>query len=146
MMCAVLLALLVTLGCAGSGRQTESPMGSTGYELRFGEGGGITGLWTGYTVEADGRLTRWEGRSAGANPEAVGTVDAASRAAFWSAVTEGGILDADRDESGNLTRMITVVESGEDPHTVKWALGASETPLDRVYGELLSRAEHLASK
>lgn len=143
---ALLLALLVTLGCASSGGQMDTPMGSRGYELRFGEGGGITGLWTGYTIETDGRLMRWEGRSAGANPEEVGTVDAAARAAFWSAITDGGILDADRDESGNLTRMITVVEPGEDPHDVKWALGASESPLDRVYGELLSRAEHIANR
>jgi hypothetical protein len=141
----LVLAATVMLGCAGGNPEGGSPGASSGYVLRFGEGGGITGLWSGYTIEADGRLLHWAGRSEGANAEEVGRIDAASRAAFWSTIVEGGVLDLESQETGNLTRTITVIED-DAPHTVRWALGPAQTALDRVYGELVTRAEHEAGR
>ncbi len=115
------LLVVATLSCAKStGDRTESVPDD--FRMRFGEGGGVTGLWQGSTVHADGTVASWQGRSEKAEDEAAGKIDAKSCAMLWKSVEDAGFFELDSRPPGNMTRVIEVTAEGRT-HSVRWALG-----------------------
>ena len=124
--------LVLAIGCAkstgGAGSVPED------FEMSLGEGGGITGLWQGHTVTADGRVSTWNGRSEKAEREPAGSVDPATCATLWTALREADFFELDSHESGNMTRVMEVTANGQT-HAVRWALGDEQaSALETLYG------------
>lgn len=132
------LVLAVVVACGGSDEARPLP-GSL--EVRFGQGGGVTGRWRGYTVTPDGMLLEWSPPVAVSDTVDVGTVNERGRQAMWRAIERSGILDEAQDERANMTRTIQVVVDGTT-HEAWWPLsirGGSE--LDPLYEELHALVE-----
>lgn len=135
--------LCFSLAC---NRHSNDPTGTVpaDFELVFGSGGGITGLWQGFTLQADGRLLRWNGPMAGANETVAGSVSMDDRRALWNEIEAAKFFEETKDERGNMTRRISVT-ANEKTHHVYWPMvvGTQETqPLDRLY----ERCEETASR
>jgi hypothetical protein len=82
------------------------------FNLVFGEGGGITGRWQGVTIATDGAILRWEGRVAGENEKAAGSLSSDEVASIWKRSTEVRQLAAGVSQRGNLTFFILLTSDG----------------------------------
>lgn len=82
------------------------------FNVVFGEGGGITGRWQGFTVDTNGIVLRWEGRVAGENPKAAGSLSRDEVASIWKRSTEVRQLAAGVSQKGDLTYFIQLTSDG----------------------------------
>ncbi len=82
------------------------------FSLLFGEGGGITGLWQGFTVGADGLILRWEGRVAGENAKTAGFLSRDELVSIWKRSTELGLLAPGISQKGDLTYYVLLTSNG----------------------------------
>jgi len=137
---AIGLALALTVsGCSGSGKKSQSTPASgadtasssaaPAYRLVCGEGGGFTGRYSGFILEADGRILDWEGIDASSAPTTpMGTVSAGDRRRLWSRLTDAGFFGRDVNEPGNWNRFVRV-EAIADTQMWNWshAPGADST-------------------
>lgn len=129
------LVVLLLLGCSSPPRQGRStpdsgapspPVADTApaapaYRLQFGEGGGFTGEWRGYTMERDGTVLQWRGRGPDDAPsDTVGVLSEEGRLLVWQELTKAGFFTATADERGNMTRFIRV-EAAADTHQLTWS-------------------------
>jgi hypothetical protein len=94
-MLVVTFALLPSLGCSpnSSSMHNESFPLPTDLQIVFGEGGGFSGLWSGYSIHADDTVYEWKGRSFGENPVYAGTLLHDSLEALWHGVLELRLLE-----------------------------------------------------
>jgi hypothetical protein len=67
-----LVALFITSCSQNKPAPSSKQVVPQGFVLSFGEGGGIAGVWQGFSVSAEGVISRWQGRVAGSNPKIVG--------------------------------------------------------------------------
>lgn len=130
------LVLSALAACSSPPRQAQTPPGQSApggessptaetappppYRLQFGEGGGFTGLWGGYTVEPDGVVLQWRGRGPGdAESDTLGVLSAEGRRLIWDELEAAGFFAATSDERGNMSRFIRV-EAAADTHQLFW--------------------------
>ncbi|NNF05240.1 MAG: hypothetical protein HKN21_00635 [Candidatus Eisenbacteria bacterium] len=127
----VLTLAFVLVGCSGSGGDGVVP---DDFHLVLGEGGGVTGQWTGITVLADGTLKKWQGKAAEENAEKVGTLDKAEMTALWKAVDDAHIFSLRGEKPQNFSRII-MLTAGEKSNEVRWTprLGSGPTAIDTFY-------------
>ena len=149
---AVLALVLGAAACAGSAEDTRAGGGATDataepdeaprvpddFEVSVGQGGGVTGRWSGYGARADGTAWRWTESGGARTTTATGTLAPDSLAALWQRV-EADALPAQADAPGNLTAAIETTARGET-HRLAWAPG-SHPDLDRLYAQLSARLE-----
>ncbi len=112
----------VKAGTTGSTPDTSEPPAD--FSCRVGSGGGITGMWSGHTMEAGGSVLSWEGRTAGDDPQPTGRLDAERIRTLWGLVRDHRFFQIESDTRGNMTYMIEVTAGGRT-HTAYWAAGAS---------------------
>jgi len=128
-----LVLLAVVIGCGGS---DDAPPRPDSLQVSFGQGGGVTGHWRGFTIHPDGSLDEWGAPGAEDDTVQVGIVREPGREAMWKAIQRSGFLETTSDERANMTRTIQVVVDGA-VHRAWWPLtirGGSE--LDPLYEEL----------
>jgi len=127
------LALLAS-GCSGSGQKEKPrPSGAVrgadntvdasapAYRLACSEGGGFTGGWSGFVLEADGRVATWQGRDAESSPKTpAGTATTGERNRLWSALESAGFFTRTVNEPGNMTRTVQV-EAGARSSAWTWS-------------------------
>jgi hypothetical protein len=130
----VIWLVAILMGCGGSSSNRELP---TELEISFGQGGGVTGIWRGYTLDPEGTLFEWEGPSPREKRAEAGIVGERGRLAMWKAICRSGILELGTDERSNMTRTIRVVADGS-VHEAYWPLSIRTNPtnLDPLYEEL----------
>ena len=132
----LLVAMMLGAGCRPAARPeaTQAAVPSD-FTVRFGQGGGFSGRWQGYTVRPDGAVARWNGPTAGANEEPAGQLSAAQMQALWQRVEAADFFAQDAREVGNMTAFIEVEAEGRT-HRASWiprVLGEPETPLEQLY-------------
>ena len=88
----------------------------------FGEGGGFTGAWSGFTLHADGNVLHWQGKSAEAEPRSVGRLKLEEVAALWQEIGAQEFFALAEGEPGNLTRFVRVTAAGRT-HETRWVPG-----------------------
>ena len=118
----VLLAALAGACSSTSEMKDEQLMQlpiSEDLSIVFGEGGGVTGRWTGHAIDAEGREFGWDGMEVGANQSEQGTLSTAALGALLARIEESGFYADEQAERGNLTRMVRITRDGET-HEVTW--------------------------
>ena len=129
-----------TAGSASSGTATGTLSSlPADFSCRVGFGGGITGLWSGYTLEADGTVLSWEGRIAGLDPQPAGQIPTEAVQRLWQLVQDRQFMTLRSDTRGNMTYMIEVTAGGRT-HTAWWSAEArpAKPDLNRTLTELRS--------
>lgn len=103
-------------------------------EVVTGQGGGFTGAWSGYRLEAGGAVERWTSTpGVDRTVEPVGALEAAAVAALWDRV-EGEVLSLEVDEPANLSRTLEVTADGAT-HRLTWEAFA-RPDLDSLWNDL----------
>ncbi|MDZ4804935.1 MAG: hypothetical protein SGI90_08765 [Candidatus Eisenbacteria bacterium] len=112
-----------TASSAGvGGADSAVPANAPAYRLRCSEGGGFTGQWTGFVLEADGRVATWHGRDAeSSSGTPIGTATTKEQNRLWSALEKAGFFTRDVNEPGNMTRSVRV-EAAADTSIWSWSL------------------------
>jgi hypothetical protein len=131
------------------GSSLEAPVAAPeDFTMVFGEGGGFTGRWEGYAIQADGAVLAWSGPTAGEERTTVGSLTAAQIDDLWARVQDAKLFDQNVRETGNITAFIEVT-AGERKHRVSWIPGAEgfEPPrsaIDALYRHSLQIAGEAA--
>ena len=107
------------------------------FSIMFGQGGGFTGRWSGYTIEADGTLLKWDGRYAEDGAKPIAQLTPEQMGSLWQCVNDHNFFDRIREEYGNQTAIMRVTAEA-DTHRVSWKPVVREskyplTPLDSLY-------------
>ena len=111
-------------GSADAGTAPES------FRVEFGEQGGITGEYTGYTIDETGavhRVQRMPGKDETLTSS--GAVTREDVASLMSIVETIGFFQIVYSQTGNMVYSITIGKGGDD-HTVSWPMGDENTPED----------------
>ena len=120
------------------------------FEVHFGEGGGFTGAWSGYTIRADGTVLAWEAVAAERGEDSVGVLANQDLADLWQEAQAPGFFEQTMDESGNMTASMRIRADGQE-HTVRWVPGLAsmeppKTPVEAFYREIWTLAEKTADE
>jgi hypothetical protein len=121
---ALRLGLSVLLFAAGSCSSSPSgdpvPASPPDFRLSVGEGGGFSGLWTGFTLTVGDSVFQWTGRLPGENRVYAGRLSSDSLRALWRDVDASGLLDsASADVQANLVHVL-VLRAGGRERTISW--------------------------
>lgn len=116
--------LIFSLLCVSCSKKNKQPDGTpknvpSDFSIRFGEGGGFTGLWKGYTIQADGTILSWQGRMAGENPKIAGQVSVEQVQALWQEIQNADFFVTQADQKGNMTKFMLVTANSKS-HEVSW--------------------------
>lgn len=90
----VSLLLFSKLACSPSSSTHNEPVPlPADLQIVLGEGGGFSGLWSGYSIHAGDTVFEWKGRSFGENPVFAGTLPHDSISVLWQQAYELRLLD-----------------------------------------------------
>lgn len=118
--------LIVIAGCGSSGSSTKD----TARTISIGTGGGVTGLYTGFTVDKNGHFTRWSaepGKTKVVSDFFTTTPDSA--AFFFRYLDEISFTSKEFSTPGNMTTLIETDSLGTN-HTVKWGNESVTAPCE----------------
>jgi hypothetical protein len=126
----LLLFLLQFLSCTSS-RPEKTP--ATAHDpvpgdlrIVIGEGGGIAGLMSGYSVDAAGDVFEWKGRAADQNLNRVGALDPDTLEALWSAIKPSRLLERE-SVTANANYIVTIAITAEKSvRNFEWPVAAKE--------------------
>ena len=105
------------------------------FTIVFGEGGGISGTWTGHTITGNGTVSSWSGRGARENEREAGRLPSDTMCVLWDAA---GTLAATppADPTGSLVRYLSVTR-GDSTRTYTWrprlGMGQATPPYQEFY-------------
>lgn len=103
----------------------------------MGEGGGFSGQWNGFAIEADGSLVAWSGPVAESNSLPVGTLTPAQMTTIWRDLTQTDFYSQEMDERGEMTAFIRVNADSVE-HRVSWipraeGIESAQHPVEALY-------------
>ncbi len=93
--------------------------------MTLGQGGGFAGLWSGFTIEADGSIVEWSGPVAESNTRPAGTLTPEQAAAVWRDVIQTDFFSQKIDERGEMTAFLKIYADSIE-HRVSWIPGLEE--------------------
>ncbi|MCK4306419.1 MAG: hypothetical protein KAY24_19410 [Candidatus Eisenbacteria sp.] len=123
-----LCCLPILASCSRSEQRNSSQTGKsrssagalpTDLTIVFGEGGGFTGLWEGYTIQPDGNVLHWRGPVAEQDPQQVGRLSETDRRDLWAKIRQQDFFAQESREPGELTRFFRVTADGKT-HQIQW--------------------------
>jgi hypothetical protein len=114
--CYLLVAFVIFAGCGSSSSSTSTIQKS----ITISRGGGVSGAYTGYTLTAAGKVTKWQQLpSEEKKTTDLFTTTADSAGFFFRYLDEAGFRSTEFSTPGNMTTMIQL-DSGSTLHTIKW--------------------------
>lgn len=133
----LLFAVMALSACASS--NTTSQRVPHDLVIRYAEGGGFTGLWTGAEIFRDGRVRAWSPRETDSVSATLGTIPSSTMKAIWGSIEQGRLLEgAGGGEPGNVTRTI-VLSSGGKTVEVRWSYGTTPNAGTQPYAALFEQ-------
>jgi hypothetical protein len=127
----ILMLLLLQFPSCTSSRPEKAPATALDpvpgdFRIVIGEGGGIAGLVSGYTVSAAGDVFEWKGRAAEQNLKRVGTLDPDTIKALWSAINASQFLARESvTANANFIVMIAVIAE-KSTRNFEWSVAAKD--------------------
>ena len=130
------------LACSGSKTIQKSPSFPDDLRISIYQGGGVAGIWRGYTIEANGSVMRWQGRLPETNPEVSGQLSPSELHTLWQAIQAADFFNVRLTNTGNLTTFIKIQASGRQ-NIVSWPSAESQAhqKLYRLYLLIKQAAE-----
>lgn len=129
-----LLALIILApACSSKKKINQSAAASSAgaipadFQLIVGTSGGFAGRMNGYTIEANGAVTQWEGKYPGENVTQTGQLNAEEMAELWHEMEEAAYFDYQQQEAGNMTTFMNARADGKT-HRVTWPRQLGEVP------------------
>jgi hypothetical protein len=114
----VILTTIGISGCCDCGKTTATSYPPT--TISISEGGGVTGQFVGYTIDAGGTVHTWRGFAASKRDStAVGTLDAAAYRDLLHTAYASHFSELRQYETGNMTATLEVT-SGELLYRFVW--------------------------
>ncbi len=105
-------------GCCNCGKTAETVYPPT--VIRISEGGGVTGQFVGYTVDAEGTLHTWRGYAASVKDSSVlGTLDTEAHRDLLRTAYACNPSEYKQYETGNMTAILEIT-SGELLYRFAW--------------------------
>ncbi|GEM_PF-2182786 len=107
---------------------TDAETAQGSFRVEFGEQGGVTGEYAGYTIDETGavfRVQRMPGKDETLTPS--GALTREDVASLMSIVETIGFFQIVYSQTGNMVYSITV-RKGDTDHTVSWPMGDKNTP------------------
>jgi hypothetical protein len=115
LVCSVSTFLFLLLGACSKENKSSARSADkvpADFNLIFGDGGGFTGLWQGYTVDANGAIYSWQGKIAGENAKPAGKFSAKQMKSLWREIQKADLFTQELDEHGNMTSIMRVTANG----------------------------------
>ena len=136
---ATLLLVVGITGCANSAIQTDAAIATVpeDFSIVFGQGGGFTGLWNGFTIRANGSVLAWSGPIQNENSEVIGTLHSEQIQALWGQIKEADYFNQESRESGNMTTFMEIT-ADSIVHRTSWiphleGIEEPTSPLEILY-------------
>lgn len=136
---------LSVLGCCGfkSSTCTSGGQSEEAFQVVIGNGGGFTGLYTGYRIDSNGAVRRWSGFSGKVDSlRAIGKLSGKEMARLKASVKAIDFMSIPTGEPGNIT---SFVEARIDSvsHRAAWAGMYEDAPpaLQPLVQDLLNIAK-----
>lgn len=149
---ASLLFVFGLTGCTNSSVQTETVIVPIPADFRvvLGQGGGFAGLWSGYTILADGSVQAWSGPVQNENPEVIGMLPGDRMRALWRQILEADYFNQDSQETGNMTAFMEIT-ADSTVHRTSWipiveGIEEPTTPLEILYVSVSALAREAGDK
>jgi len=104
------------LAVCAKGNKSTAPSGGkppADFALTFGEGGGFTGRWQGYTIQAEGSIYAWQGKMAGDHAILSGKLTEEQMRLLWRELEKEKFFEQELDQRGNMTAILRVTASGK---------------------------------
>jgi hypothetical protein len=128
------LATVALVGCSSSA--TTAHRVPSDLIIRYAEGGGFTGQWSGAVISGDGSVRAWSPTSDDSISTMIGKIPAATMEAIWRTIEQERLLDgSDGGDPGNVTRTI-VLASGGKTVEVRWPYGTTPDARTQPYAAL----------
>jgi hypothetical protein len=99
----------------------------TDFQLVIGEGGGFTGLWSGYAVDSIGTVSSWRGTSPDQNLKRTLKLARPQFDKLWQMIANAHFFDIDSTGTGNMTITMQVTAGGK-VHRTSWEKPAGNRP------------------
>lgn len=93
--------------------------------ITLGRGGAPGGRMFGYTVQANGDVTQWEGRYPGENVQRTGSMPEEEVNTLWAQISDAGYFDMYEQDEGGTGLFMSVLADGKT-HRVSWAGGPGQ--------------------
>lgn len=102
------------------------------FQLVLEEGGGFTGLWSGYIVDSSGNVSSWRGNYPERKTTATSTLSRQQLEKLWQTISDARFFDIDTTGTGNMTIALQVTANGT-VHRTSWAQpSGTQSPLPPV--------------
>lgn len=133
----IVAAAFVVFSCASS--QNTAVQIPSDLVIRYTEGGGFTGEWTGAIIQPDGSVYSWTPRAEDSLGARIGKLTPDALGTLWKSIEDRELLDAPAvHETGNMTRSISV-SANQKLVQASWAYGPNVSdavqPFAAVYDE-----------
>ncbi|RMD92905.1 MAG: hypothetical protein D6814_16280 [Calditrichaeota bacterium] len=116
-----LCAFFFPLNCAKSPQVQRQPSEwPPDFQLQWSQGGGFSGRWQGFSIDAQGKVVGWTGKLPGANAKNIGQLDPESMKQLWDKIQKSHLFSMKLQNSGNLTYRLKIVAEGKT-NTLTWA-------------------------
>ncbi len=128
-LCITALMLALLQACSPSRSTVSSSEGVPAVppdlKIVLGDGGGIAGMWNGYTVIAPDSILRWKGSEPGLNPAPAGVLDRDTVLAWWQFIRDQRIMQKPSiRKTANYLQGISIL-TGESRVDFVWPLSAA---------------------
>ena len=141
-----ILVVAVMMACSSS--ETAQRRIPNDLIIRYAEGGGFTGQWTGAVITQDGTVRSWTPRANDSVSTILTTLSASTMENLWSTIMRDDLLNRPSGgEPGNMTRLVFVSSGGKSVE-VQWSYGTTPDARTQPYAALfdLCRASVTSAK
>lgn len=111
-----ILGTLIYLSCSSLKSKKNYP---EDLNISFGNGGGFTGIWKGWTVDSVGNVYSWMGKVQEENARRIGFTDNKVMETLWKEIKEGNLMNIKYQEPGNISKYIKIKANGKI-NTILW--------------------------
>lgn len=138
----LMVMMLTGAGCKGGENAAENASIPSDLRIIVGQQGTFAGRGMGYTIDAAGNVSRWEGKYPGEIVQADTTIDRGQVEQLWRRAEEIGFLSMQDQEMASMYNFVSVRAGGES-RRVTWTKREEDapTPAQAFYDECMQTAK-----
>ena len=137
----LMVMMLTAAGCKGGENAAENASIPSDLRIIVGQQGTFAGRGMGYTIDAAGNVSRWEGKYPGEIVQADTTIEPGQVEQLWRRAEEIGFLSMQDQEMASIYNFVSVRARGES-RRVTWTQRDDDapTPAQAFYDECMQTA------
>jgi hypothetical protein len=98
--------IMIFPSCASSKKESKNI--PVDFQLKFGSGGGFTGMWSGFMIQHDGKVQKWDGKMGSEKYQEFGILPNATLANILEEIKKNKIMLINHLKTGNITMSISL--------------------------------------